>query len=115
MIEPTNIVELAKKISDAAQVVSHFANAHDVRLSFDPKDPDPSSMSGPGSEAFHQARAVILEASATMTGLLAGDKTPFVTLCSNVSGHCLVQVIDCRGVRVAKMSISSFTPRRRCV
>ncbi|KAG2418540.1 hypothetical protein HFD88_001641 [Aspergillus terreus] len=93
MIEPTNIVELAKKISDAAQVVSHFANAHDVRLSFDPKDPDPSSMSGPGSEAFHQARAVILEASATMTGLLAGDKTPFVTLCSNFHAASALRVV----------------------
>lgn len=83
MVEPQNITELARQIKEAAEVVSAFAQKHNVKFSFGPQDPDPASLCE-GTQSYHQARLAIIEASSRLKSLLSGDVAPFFSL------HCHV-------------------------
>ncbi|KAL2850250.1 O-methyltransferase-domain-containing protein [Aspergillus pseudoustus] len=84
MAESANILALAMQITGAAQVISDFTSTNNVTLSFDPRDPGPTTLSGPGAQAYNEARMAALDASSKLSALIMGNRAHHISLCSQV-------------------------------
>ncbi|KAL2816584.1 hypothetical protein BDW59DRAFT_166308 [Aspergillus cavernicola] len=101
MADPRKILELAREITDASQIICQFASANRPHLSFDSKDPDPADVSGPDSQAYHEARMTALEAVSQMSALLSGNTSTFVDA---QLFSCCIRVARCSNVQTRSRS-----------
>lgn len=84
MAQTSTIVDLAKKIAAAAEVIDGFTSDNNFILSFDADSPDPSTLAGENAQSYQQARVAALEAATEMNALLSGHSGVFLDLCTYV-------------------------------
>lgn len=89
----STIVDLAKKIAAAAEVIDGFTSANNFSLSFDADSPDPSTLAGENAQAYQQARVEAIEATTEMNALLSGHSAVFVDLCTSVRPQKLIYTL----------------------
>jgi hypothetical protein len=80
----TTIVDLARKITAAAEVIDGFTTENNFSLSFDADSPDPATLNGENAQAYQQARITAVEAATEMNALLSGNNAVFLDLCTYV-------------------------------
>ncbi|BCS20479.1 uncharacterized protein APUU_20911A [Aspergillus puulaauensis] len=80
----STIVDLARKITAAAEVIDGVTSENNFILSFDADSPDPSSLTGENAQTYQQARVAVLEAANEMNALLSGHSGVVFDLCTYV-------------------------------
>ncbi|OJI98670.1 hypothetical protein ASPVEDRAFT_38184 [Aspergillus versicolor CBS 583.65] len=78
----TTIVDLARKITAAAEVIDGFTTENNFSLSFDADSADPATLHGENAQAYQQARITAVEAATEMNALLSGNNAVFLDLCT---------------------------------
>jgi len=84
MAQSTSIIDLARKITAAAEVIDGVTSENNFILSFDADSPDPSSLTGENAQTYQQARVAALEATTEMNALLSGHSGVVFDLCTYV-------------------------------
>lgn len=80
----STIVDLARKITAAAEVIDGATSENNFILSFDANSPDPSTLAGENAQTYQQARVDVLEAATEMNALLSGHSGVVFDLCTYV-------------------------------
>ncbi|KAL4944981.1 hypothetical protein BDV06DRAFT_232162 [Aspergillus oleicola] len=101
MKQATDIIDLAKQITNAAEVINAFSTANEVALSYDPDTPDPAAVSAPNAQAYHEACLNATEALTEMKSLVLGNKSVFLDLMSNVYAASAIRVVLKYGIAKA--------------
>ncbi|PKY03304.1 S-adenosyl-L-methionine-dependent methyltransferase [Aspergillus campestris IBT 28561] len=72
-----DLIELSNTVSESARLMSGILEENKVKLSPDPQYPDPSSLTFPNAEAFHDARTQLRDAALRLVYLLSGNHEAF--------------------------------------
>ncbi|KAL4950917.1 O-methyltransferase-domain-containing protein [Aspergillus filifer] len=108
----TGIIDLAKKITNAAQVIHVFSVANNVPLSHGSSAPDPASVSATNAAAYHEACLVASEALTEMKALISGNQTMLLDILSNVHAASALRVVIRYGIVKAVPLHGSITYKK---